>query len=80
MRVVCSLAAVFLLYRFIALASMRDGLRCGHAIPQKSALAHLQRYLSLRLVMGEGVVQDLTDNGILAALVQLLQPDTDACE
>lgn len=52
----------------------------NNAVVQKTALRHLQVYLSLRTRLGEGVVGEVVQRGLIAELVALVKPGTDARE
>jgi hypothetical protein len=62
------------------LGNMPKALTSQNAVWQKSALKQLQWVLRMRQAFGEPVVQKLAEAGILTALVQVLQPGSDACE
>lgn len=72
--------AVFTVVQAAILSTMPAALTSRNAVWQKNALKQLQWVLRMRQAFGEPVVQKLAEAGILTALVQLLQPGTDACE
>lgn len=75
-------AAVALFVEELVLASLPGQLSCGDAVVQKIGLQRLQSVLRWRSrpVVGDYVVRALIQRSILAALVALLQPGTDAGE
>lgn len=71
-------AAVVVVFEEVMLTSLPGQLCCGDAVVQKIGLHALQRVLGWRPVFGEALVGALKERHVLAALVQLLQPGTDA--
>lgn len=74
------LSAVCLILQTIILGSMPGSFASNNAVVQKTALRHLQAYLSLRTRLGEGVVGEVVQRGLIDELVALVKPGTDARE
>lgn len=71
---------MFTVVQAAILSTMPAALTSQNAVWQKNTLKQLHWVLRMRQAFGEPVVQKLAEAGILTALVQLLQPGTDACE
>lgn len=71
---------MFIFVQAAILSTMPTALTSRNPVWQKNALRQLQWVLRMRQAFGEPVVQKLAEAGILMALVQVLQPGTDACE
>jgi hypothetical protein len=74
----CAAAAIFV--EELVLGSVPRQLSCGDAVVQKTGLHRLQAVLRWRPVFGDYGMQALIQRDILAELVALLQPGTDAGE